>query len=87
MKKEALHPLPSTFTSTHLTGSLRLAAANNEAATTAAPPMSALIRPIWAAGLMEMPPVSKVTPNEVEGVSVSTKAVFSSIYYTNICKI
>ena len=46
----------------HLTGSCSCAMASIVAATQAAPPMSALIRPILAAGLMEIPPVSKVTP-------------------------
>ena len=51
---------------TDLVGSLRRAAAYTVAATTAAPPISPRISPISADGLMEIPPLSNVTPEGVQ---------------------
>ena len=47
---------------THLRGSLSSAMAITVAATQAAPPMSPRIMSMLGEGLMEIPPVSKVTP-------------------------
>ena len=50
------------ITPTRLTGSFRLAAALNTPNTVAAPHMSYFISSMAAAGLIEIPPVSKVIP-------------------------
>lgn len=60
-------------------GKPKVAIATVAAATQAAPPISPLIELIPADGLMEMPPVSKVTPekqkSEVRCVTTTTMAV------------
>ena len=65
------HVLDQPMTPTALTLALRAASACMRPMTAAAPPMSPFMSSMPAAGLIEMPPVSKTTPLPMKAIGLS----------------